>query len=92
VYFCVLEAMQNASKYVEATEVSVRVWREDGDLVFAVAGNDRGFDRGTTPLGTGMRNMSDHLAAVGGSLEGQSQPGGGTTVSGRIPIPSVEPE
>jgi signal transduction histidine kinase len=91
VYFCVLEALQNASKYAGASEVSVRVWRDDGDLVFSVVDDGRGFDRGTTTLGTGMRNMADRLAAVGGSLEVSSQPGGGTTVSGRIPIPSVEP-
>jgi signal transduction histidine kinase len=91
VYFCVLEALQNASKYAGASEVSVRVWRDHGDLVFAVVDDGRGFDRGTTTLGTGMRNMADRLAAVGGSLEVWSQPGGGTTVSGRIPIPSVEP-
>jgi signal transduction histidine kinase len=91
VYFCVLEALQNASKYADASEVSVRVWRDDGDLSFAVVDDGRGFDRGTTTLGTGMRNMADRLAAVGGSLEVWSQPGGGTTVSGRIPIPSVEP-
>jgi signal transduction histidine kinase len=91
VYFCVLEALQNASKYAGASEVSVRVWRDDGDLVFAVVDDGRGFDRGTTTLGTGMRNMADRLAAVGGSLEVWSQPGGGTSVSGRIPIPSVEP-
>jgi signal transduction histidine kinase len=91
VYFCVLEALQNASKYADASEVSVRVWRDDADLSFAVVDDGRGFDRGTTTLGTGMRNMADRLAAVGGSLEVWSQPGGGTTVSGRIPIPSVEP-
>jgi signal transduction histidine kinase len=85
VYFCVLEALQNASKHAGASEVSVRVWRDDGDLVFAVVDDGRGFDRGTTTPGTGMRNMADRLAAVGGSLEVWSQPGGGTTISGRIP-------
>jgi signal transduction histidine kinase len=91
VYFCVLEALQNATKYAGASEVSVRVWRDDGNLVFAVTDDGRGFDRRTTSLGTGMRNMSDRLAAVGGSLAVQSQRGLGTSVLGRIPIPSVEP-
>jgi signal transduction histidine kinase len=91
VYFCVLEALQNATKYAGASEVSVRVWRDDGDLVFAVTDDGRGFDRRTTSLGTGMRNMSDRLAAVGGSLAVRSQRGLGTSVLGRIPIPSVEP-
>jgi signal transduction histidine kinase len=63
VYFCVLEALQNASKYAGASEISVRVSRDDGDLVFAVADDGRGFDRRTTPPGTGLRNMADRLAA-----------------------------
>ena len=85
VYFCVLEALQNASKYAGASQISVRVSRDDGDLVFAVADDGRGFDRRTTPPGTGLRNMADRLAAEGGSLEIRSRPGSGTTVIGRIP-------
>jgi signal transduction histidine kinase len=30
VYFCVLEALQNASKYAEASDVTVRLWQENG--------------------------------------------------------------
>ena len=34
--------------------------------------------------GTGLRNMSDRLAALGGSCQVDSFPGRGTTVAGRI--------
>jgi signal transduction histidine kinase len=85
VYFCVLEALQNASKYADASDVAVRLWRENGDLLFSVADDGRGFDQETTTLGTGLLNMSDRLAALGGTLDIRSRPGGGTTVSGRIP-------
>ena len=91
VYFCVLEALQNASKYAEASDVTVRLWQENGDLLFSVADDGRGFDQETTPLGTGLQNMSDRLAALGGTLDIRSRPGGGTTVSGRIPVRSIEP-
>ena len=85
VYFCVLEALQNASKYADASDVAVRLWQENGDLLFSVADDGRGFDQETTPLGTGLQNMTDRLAALGGKLDIRSRPGGGTTVSGRIP-------
>jgi signal transduction histidine kinase len=86
VYFCVLEALQNASKYADASDVAVRLWQENGDLLFSVADDGRGFDQATTPLGTGLQNISDRLAALGGTLDIRSRPGGGTTVSGRIPV------
>lgn len=88
VYFCVLEALQNASKYAEASDVTVRLWQENGDLLFSVADDGRGFDRETTSLGAGLQNMTDRLAALDGTLDIRSQPGGGTTVSGRIPVQS----
>lgn len=88
VYFCVLEALQNASKYADASDVAVRLWQENGDLLFSVADDGRGFDQETTPLGTGLQNMTDRLAALGGKLDIRSRPGGGTTVSGRIPVQS----
>jgi transposase InsO family protein len=48
VYFCVLESLQNVSKYAGASEVSVRVWQDDENLVFAVTDDGHGFDRHTT--------------------------------------------
>ena len=86
IYFCVLEALQNASKYAEASDVTVRLWQENGDLLFSVADDGRGFDRETISLGAGLQNMTDRLAALGGTFDIRSQPGGGTTVSGRIPL------
>jgi signal transduction histidine kinase len=91
VYFCVLEALQNASKYADASDVAVRLWQENGDLLFSVADDGRGFDQATTPLGTGLQNITDRLAALGGTLDIRSRPGGGTIVSGRIPVRSIEP-
>ena len=85
VYFCVLEALQNASKYAEASDVTVRLWQENDDLLFSVADDGRGFDRETTSLGAGLQNMTDRLAALDGTLDIRFRPGGGTTVSGRIP-------
>jgi signal transduction histidine kinase len=86
VYFCVLEALQNAAKYAVASRVVVRLGEEDGHLVFSVADDGRGFDVGSTAKGAGLQNMSDRVEAVGGSIEVSSVPGEGTTVTGRLPV------
>jgi len=81
-------ARREGSKYAEASDVTVGLLQENGDLLFSVADDGRGFDRETTSLGAGLQNMTDRLAALDGTLDIRSRPGGGTTVSGRIPVQS----
>jgi signal transduction histidine kinase len=85
-YFCVLEALQNVAKYAEAGSVTVRLSQENGNLVFTVTDDGRGFDPQTTPSGSGLQNMADRLEALGGTVEIRSAPGEGTTVTGRVPV------
>jgi len=86
VYFCTLEALQNAAKYAEAGEITVRLVEDHGELVLSVRDDGRGFDPAATPLGAGLQNMADRLAALGGTLIVRSRAGGGTTIEGRIPV------
>ena len=90
VYFCVLEALQNAQKYAGAENVTVRLW-QDASLHFAVHDDGRGFDTATVARGAGLTNMQDRIGAVNGSLEVQSTPGHGATVGGDIPLQQAEP-
>jgi signal transduction histidine kinase len=86
VYFCCLEALQNAAKYAGATTVCVRMRAEDGRLRFDVTDDGGGFDPVTTPQGSGLQNMADRLAVLGGAVEVRSERGRGPTVSGSIPV------
>jgi signal transduction histidine kinase len=86
VYFCVLEALQNVAKYAHASGAAVTLAEEDGHFVFAVTDDGQGFEVETTSKGTGLQNMADRLDALGGSIEIESSPGAGTTVTGRIPV------
>jgi signal transduction histidine kinase len=85
-YFCVLEALQNIAKYAQASRVTVRLRSEEGHLVFAVEDDGQGFDVQQTPSGSGLQNMKDRLEALGGRVDVRSEPGAGTTVTGRIPV------
>jgi signal transduction histidine kinase len=59
-------------------------------LAFTVADNGAGFDPRSTTYGTGLQGMADRLAALGGTLDVDSAPGAGTTVTGRLPVPVPE--
>jgi signal transduction histidine kinase len=90
VYFCSLEALQNIAKYAEATSATVRLWQDDGMLSFAVTDDGRGFDTTQVGYGTGLQGMADRLSALGGLLAVESEPGTGTTVTGRVPVVHAE--
>jgi signal transduction histidine kinase len=86
VYFCCLEALQNAVKHGAASRVAVELSIRDGALRFTVSDDGRGFVPRGAGTGAGMQNMRDRLEALAGSLAVASAPGAGTTVSGEIPV------
>ena len=88
-YFCCLEAIQNVSKYANASHATVRLSDEEG-LSFEVTDDGSGFDPSSTGYGSGLQGMADRLDAIGGTLEIRSRPGSGTTVTGRVPVGMVE--
>ncbi|MGD0194129.1 MAG: sensor histidine kinase [Candidatus Dormibacteria bacterium] len=88
VYFCVLEALQNVQKYAAATHVVVRLDADAGTLSFDVTDDGAGFNTKTAKRGAGLTNMRDRMDALGGDVEVTSQPGDGTRVAGRLPVPT----
>ena len=87
VYFCCLEAFQNAGKYAgETASVHVKVWEQQGGLLFEVSDDGAGFDVRQRSAGAGFTNMSDRLGAIGGSMRVESAPGEGTRILGTIPV------
>ncbi|HXY71946.1 MAG TPA: GAF domain-containing sensor histidine kinase, partial [Actinomycetota bacterium] len=90
VYFCILEALQNAAKHARAGRVDVAVSERDGLLWFEVADDGIGFDPSANGNGTGLQGMRDRLAILGGDAALESTPGRGTTVRGRVPARPLE--
>jgi signal transduction histidine kinase len=85
VYFCCLEALQNIVKYAHATQARICLQAQNGTLRFTVSDDGIGYDARHTPMGSGLRNMSDRLAALGGRLEVRSAPREGTTITAELP-------
>jgi len=85
VYFSCLEALQNVTKYAEASRASVRLHHGGSELRFAVEDDGRGFSPDETSYGTGLQGIADRIDALGGTLEVRSAPGEGTEVAGQIP-------
>ncbi len=87
VYFCCLEALQNAAKHAGAgATVIVQVEEDAGAISFRVDDDGAGFGRGT-PAGAGLTGMADRVAALGGRLDVGSTDGDGTHVHGVVPLP-----
>ena len=86
VYFCCLEALQNASKHAPGSNVRLDVRELEGELRFEVVDDGPGFDVTAAKSGHGFANMSDRLGAIGGSVDWRSTPGEGTTIAGTIPL------
>lgn len=84
------EALQNVHKHAHATSVLLEWGREDGVLVLRVTDDGVGFDlvRATQRKGSvGLLSMRERAELIGGSLQVQAVPGGGTAVTLRLPGP-----
>ena len=86
----VREALSNVARHSGASRAGlVGHSDESGSVVLEIADNGRGFDlledRG--PGHQGLANMRARAAALGGTLEVDSEPGAGTRIIIRVPRP-----
>lgn len=85
-YRLVQEALTNVVKHSAATRATVEV-RERGDaLQITVRDDGRGFATDSPTAGFGVMGMRERAALVNGSFSVRSAPGGGTTVTARLPL------
>jgi signal transduction histidine kinase len=89
-YFCCMEAVQNAAKHSGARTVTVRLRADRNRWQLTVTDDGSGFDpspAGAVGTGTGLVNMRDRLDAVGGTVTVGSRHGRGTTVTAVVAHP-----
>jgi signal transduction histidine kinase len=87
VYFCCLEALQNAAKHAgEGAQATVSLAQRDNTLEFSVADDGSGFNPAAAGASTGLQNMADRIGALGGTLTIDGATGKGTRVMGEVPL------
>ena len=94
-YRILQEALQNVHKHAEAERVDVLLERRGDTVVMIVEDNGCGYDQRAardSTKGMGVINMRERAALVGGTLEIESAPEGGTTIFVRVPFKAEPPE
>ena len=85
------EALANVARHSGASKAEVDLHYTAGDLTLTVADDGRGFDpsRGSGG-GFGLQSMRERLVKLGGRINVESEPGGGTRVSAVCPVRDEE--
>jgi signal transduction histidine kinase len=83
-YYVVSEALTNAAKHAQASEVNVRVEADEANLHLWI--QDDGIGGADSGNGSGLTGLIDRVEALGGMLEISSLPGSGTSLLVEIPL------
>jgi len=88
------EALTNVTRHAAARSVMVRFRLGSSRLTLAVRDDGKGIDSAyvTAPRSMGLLGMHERAAAWGGTVTVRGQPGRGTMVELRIPLPAARRE
>ena len=88
IYLIFKEAVNNAAKYSDATEVNLKCEVFRGTLVMKISDNGRGFDINNPAEGSGYGtiNMRKRAEDIGGTLTIASGPGEGTDIELQVRV------
>jgi signal transduction histidine kinase len=81
VYLLYKEALTNIARHSGATSADIEARVEANRLMLRIRDDGAGFDPAGSSAGNGLRNMRERAGLIGASLDIQTRPGEGTTVS-----------
>jgi len=86
-YQVVREALHNSAKHARASQVAVRIWRDDNVIRLSVTDDGCGFAWSDvdTERHFGLQIMKERVESVGGTLFTDSRLGSGTMVIATVP-------
>jgi signal transduction histidine kinase len=83
-YYIVSEALANVAKHARASGVQLSVATEDEVVRLSV--RDNGIGGADIRSGSGLLGLRDRVDALGGTINVESPPDGGTTVVATLPL------
>jgi len=83
------EALTNVQRHARATEVSVRLVKQERHWSLQIGDDGVGFDPDQAAGGAGLRNMRDRMQLFGGDLQVRSSPEGGTMICASVVVASI---
>lgn len=86
IYRIVQEAVNNILKHAEASEINIQLIGQADHITIMIEDDGKGFDPGTNSKGRGLKNIVTRSLWLKGSLNIDSTPGRGTTITTEIPI------
>jgi signal transduction histidine kinase len=86
-FLAVKEALNNAIRHGNATEIGFRVRVRENQLMISITDNGSGFEASGHSNGHGLLNLRNRLEHLHGHCDLESSPGAGTTVSLQLPLP-----
>jgi signal transduction histidine kinase len=90
-YFCCVEAVQNAVKHAGASRIDVELASVGERLTLLVRDDGHGFDAAPVLAAGGLATMRDRVDAVGGQLTVGTNATGGMDVLVSVPLPVPGP-
>lgn len=81
IYRTIQEAINNALKYANATQISVEIKNINNQIVIEVLDNGNGFEINNIVVGNGLNNMQKRIEEIGGTFNLTSKIGKGTQIS-----------
>jgi signal transduction histidine kinase len=86
-FMAIKEALNNAVKYSEASELHLEIHWRDQRLVVVVQDNGKGFDpAAVNPERNGLTNLRQRMNELGGTFRVTSSPGHGCRVEFDVPV------
>lgn len=86
IYRIIQEQLSNIIKYAEATTVEIKILKNAGYLFINISDNGIGADFSEKITGIGLHNIRRRVQVLGGSVQIQTSPGNGFSITASLPL------